>query len=657
MTMSIMGKFMTAFLIFVAGATFLLSACGGDESSEKAVTEPTISTDSEQHCPDYSLQRNVYFGDLHVHTGLSWDAYPLGTRTGPEEAYRSAKGGELCQGACDGESSEGQTVNLTRPLDFAAVTDHSEYLAETQLCTTPGNPAYGTPLCQKYRTDFPSDTIYEWAAPKQEVDFGELPERLHEICGQPDIDCQQKATEVWRGIVEAADEACEECSFTAFAGYEFSLAPRNTDLNRNIIFRNSNVIEEPLSIFEIATAEELWATLKRECLDADNDCDCISIPHNSNLSNGQKFSLNYLDDQSIEEQQQIAMLRVRLEPLSEIYQQKGWMECRNGFSGIEYDPLCDCEKVQEKDAPTCDGIPGEGGMMYDGCVSRYDFIRNVLKRGLGEELRIGVNPFKVGMVGGTDSHYGNPGQVEEYIGSLAIPLSVRLMEMDDNIPVKFNPGGLTAVWAEENTRDAIFDAFQRREVYATTGTRLSVRLFGGWDFPDDLCDNPDFVKLGYDKGVPMGGDLPACPDAADAPTFAVVAQKDPGTDDNPGAGLQQIQIIKGWIDRNGNEWEKIFVVAGDPDNGASVDLNTCERIGKDWETLCTVWTDPEFDPEVPAFYYARVLENPGCSWRQYDCNTIAASGGSQPTSCSNDEWSKTIQERAVTSPIWYDPAG
>ena len=223
------------------------------------------------------------------------------------------------------------------------------------------------------------------------------------------------------------------------------------------------------------------------------------------------------------------------------------------------------------------------------------------------------------------------------------------------VAVKFNPGGLTAVWAEENSRDAIFDAFQRQEVYATTGTRLSVRLFGGWDFRADLCDSPDFVELGYEQGVSMGGDLPARPKGADAPIFAVMAEKDPGTDGYPGADLQQIQIIKGWIDRDGNEQEKVFIVAGKPKNGASVDLDTCERIGKGWETLCTVWIDPEFDPEVPAFYYARILENPSCSWRQYDCNKITASGGMLPDSCSNDQWAKTVQERAVTSPIWYDP--
>ncbi len=653
--MSIMGKFSIMFLVFVVAAVFLMNACGSDGSSGNGVTDPAIPPKPEQHCPDFSPSRNIYFGDLHVHTALSWDAYPLGTRTGPEEAYQFAKGGELRQGDCGDEASDNLTFKLTRPLDFAAVTDHSEYFAETVLCTTPGNPAYETSFCQKYRTDFPSDTIYSWAASKQEVDFGELPERFVEICAQPGIDCQQKAAEVWRGMVEAAEEACEECSFTAFAGYEYSLAPRNTDLNRNIIFRNSDVIEKPLSIFEIATTEELWTVLRQECLDAGNDCDCISIPHNSNLSNGRKFSLNYLDKPSIEAQQQMAMLRARLEPLVEIYQQKGWMECRNGFEEIEYDPLCDYEKVQDKDTPNCDGMPGEGGMMYEGCVSRYDFIRNVLKRGVGEELRIGVNPFKVGVLGSTDSHYGNPGQVEEYIGSLAIPPFVRLMEMDDNIPVKFNPGGLTAVWAEENTRDAIFDAFQRREVYATTGTRLSVRLFGGWAFPADFCDNPDFVKLGYEKGVPMGGDLPARPDITDVPTFAAIAHKDPGTVEYPGADLQQIQIIKGWIDRNGNEREKVFIVAGNPGNGASVNLDTCETIGTGSASLCTVWTDPEFDPEVPAFYYVRVIENPSCSWRQYDCNTIAASGASQPPSCSNDQWAKTVQERAVTSPIWYDP--
>ena len=199
----------------------------------------------------------------------------------------------------------------------------------------------------------------------------------------------------------------------------------------------------------------------------------------------------------------------------------------------------------------------------------------------------------------------------------------------------------------------MFEAFVRRETYGTSGTRINVRFFGGWEYPAGMCEDEDFVSIGYENGVPMGADLPIRPDAAVAPTFVVRAEKDPGTDEHPGTDLQQIQIVKGWIDRYGNEREKIFVVAGDTNNGATVDADTCKRIGKGWETLCASWTDPEFDTGVPAFYYARVLENPSCSWRQYDCNSLSES--ERPQVCSNPDIQKVIQERAITSPIWYEP--
>ena len=219
----------------------------------------------------------------------------------------------------------------------------------------------------------------------------------------------------------------------------------------------------------------------------------------------------------------------------------------------------------------------------------------------------------------------------------------------------YNPGGLTAVWSVENSRDALFESFRRREVYSTSGPRISVRFFGGWDYSSTLCVDPDFISTGYDKGVPMGGSLPARLNNESGPVFAVTAAKDSGVEGNPGTDLQIIQIIKGWIDANGEEQEKIYDVAGDANNGASVNLSTCELSGEGSETLCTVWTDPDFDPAISAIYYERVVENPTCSWRQYDCNKYSAGDPDRPEGCDADDLNMVIQERAVTSPIWYDP--
>lgn len=658
------------FLFLMIGLSLtVLLACGDESTNEPSTVHTTqskvpssdIETEIDTHCPDYNPLKNVYFGDLHAHTAISYDARIMGTTAGPEEAYSFAKGNELLLPPYNADGSGGRPAKLYRPLDFVALTDHSEYLAETRLCSTPGNSAYDSPLCRRFREDFPGEAIYEWADHQDDVGFGELPVRWEEICQQPDIDCRQTAIEIWRYYVQAAEDACEECSFTAFPAYEYTRAPNCTNLHRNIIFRNSNVIEVPLSGYEYANPEDLLLALKEQCLDADSDCDCISIPHNSNWSNGRMFTPDDPETMSLEKQREITALRARMEPLVEIYQVKGWMECRNGFPGIEYDPLCDCEKIRSQDAPDCDGVPGAGGMKDEGCVSRYDYIRNVLKLGLSEEIRLGVNPYKVGIVGSTDTHSANPGQVEEYnfagtCGKLDSDPGLRVTAPYEDVPIKFNPGGLTAVWAEENTPDALFDAFHRREVYATTGTQLSVRFFGGWEYDSDLCGKPDFLSIGYEKGVPMGSDLPKMNEEGLAPTFAVKAIREEDIEGYPGPLLQRIQIIKGWIDADGVEHEKVFEVAGDPNNGASVDLDSCITIGDGWEELCTVWTDPEFDSEQPACYYARVLENPTCSWIQYDCNTVAASGRKLPVNCSDDKWDKTVQERAVTSPIWYSPS-
>jgi hypothetical protein len=285
-------------------------------------------------------------------------------------------------------------------------------------------------------------------------------------------------------------------------------------------------------------------------------------------------------------------------------------------------------------------------------------VRGALLEGLEEEDRIGVNPLRLGLVAGTDTHNGTPGAVAEdaWIGHRGT---------DDGTPPtrlgegqfylggwRFSPGGLVGVWAEENSRPAIFDAMRRRETFATSGPRISVRLFGGFGLSASMCANPSLVEDAYANGVPMGG-LLGPPAAAVAPSFVVTALRDPGTATRPGTPLQRIQIVKGWIE-GGVARQQVYDVAGNPANGATVDDTTCEQSGSGDDSLCSVWTDPDFARDQHAFYYARVLENPSCRWFAYGCNALAPED--RPPSCSDPNVPRTIQERAWTSPIWYEPA-
>jgi hypothetical protein len=611
----------------------------------------------EPKCNDVNEERNVYFGDLHAHTVLSYDSNIMGTRVGQEEAYAFAKGGEIQLAASAIGDGGPRTAKLSRPLDFASLPEHSEYLAEVQFCWDESSSAYATPLCTRFRGGG-AFTIFEWADNQDDVPIDGQPVRFEEICGQPDNDCPAKAKEVWQGIVEAAEDATDACSFSAFPGYEYTRAPESTNMHRNLIFRDSNVIDAPLTGYELPNPGDIYTALKEQCIDANRNCDVIAIPHNSNWSNGRMFTPDYPEGMSLADQAALAKLRAELEPLVEMYQVKGWMECRNGFSEIPDDPFCAQEKTRNAEAPHCNGTVGSGGVKDEGCVSRYDFIRNALKLGLSEERRLGVNPYTFGVIGSTDTHSGSPGQTAEYnfqgaSGGLDAEARVRVAAVYQNVPVKFNPGGLSAIWAEQNTRNALFDAMHRKEVYATTGTRLAVRFFGGWEYDGGMCSGSGFAAIGYEKGSTMGGDLPARPDDAGAPTFAVRALKDEGTEQHPGPLLQRIQIIKGWVDADGVEQERIYEIAGTPDNGASVDPVTCEMQGPGSESLCAVWADPDFDPALQAFYYVRVIENPACSWRQYDCNAIPAED--RPATCSDPTWPKFVQDRAMTSPIWFVP--
>lgn len=643
----------------VAAALVLAGACTDDDAQIEVL-------DLREPCADNSALRNVYFGDLHVHTSWSFDAYLNEVRVDPYDAYRFAKGESVVLPPLAG-ASEGTSVQIDRPLDFAAVTDHAEFIAEVTACTENDSGIYETDFCREFRTSMDAQVL---------VAFGlrlntETPSRFAEICeeaGASDgLDCLARASEVWARNQEAAEMAYDRsasCEFTSFVGYEWSGAVGLSNLHRNVIFRSARVPSIPASHFEAPRAYELWDALEDDCIDGMPGCDALTIPHNSNWSNGKLFLAEYREDMS---EADAAAQRARLEPLMEIYQHKGDSECANGVSGILGDPdeFCDFEKLR-LDFEDCGDGTGTQGMVNRGCVSRRDFLRGALLAGMQERERIGVNPFAYGVMASTDTHNGTPGEVRErgylgHFGTRELDAQARLTGAIPAGPLN-SPGGLIAVWAPENSREALFDAMRAKETYGTSGPRMAVRFFGGWDFDDDLCDDPQMIETGYARGVPMGGRLDARADQGPpGPMFVVDALRDPGTAELAGTPLQRVQIIKGWLDSTGQRHVEVVDVAGG-DNQASVDPQTCEPTLPADQTphdrLCAVWRDPNFDPTQRAYYYVRVLENPTCRWSTRDCNALAADPGAElPAACTNGAHATAVQERAWTSPIWVEPVG
>lgn len=605
-------------------------------------------SESREPCASNLAHRQPFFGDLHVHTRYSLDASTQGTRTTPEQAYRFARGERIGIQPWADDGRALRSLQLRRPLDFAMVSDHAELLGEVHLCNTPGLEGYRSWQCLLYR-HWPRGAYYlfNYMASMRQAHLG--------MCGDDGSRCRQAAGVPWAEIQAAAErhyDRSSECRFTSFVGYEWTGMESQSggNLHRNVVFRNGDVPDLPASFIDAPQAALLWRSLDDQCIRAPGNCDAVVIPHNANLSAGFMFS-GAMDDGG-EMTADYAARRRRLEPLVEIMQHKGASECYFA-AGVTADELCAFEQLPEDNIAGFDNPP----------TPSTGFLRRALLDGMRLERSLGVNPYQFGVLASTDTHLGAPGAAEEDRfpghGGAGVPAAAQIPTgLTDRL--EYNPGGLAVLWAEENSRDALFAAMRRREAYATSGPRIVSRFFGGWNYTADACEHTDWVAGAYAGGVPMGGELKA--GSGGAPTFLVAARQDPGTPDAPGLPLQRIQIVKGWIDEHGMPREQVVDVAGDAENGAAVHLATCEPRGGGFASLCAVWRDPDFDPGQPAYWYSRVLENPGCRWSQRQC-VAAGVDCARPESmragyeaCCDVQHRPVIQERAWSSPIWYRPA-
>jgi hypothetical protein len=547
-----------------------------------AETPPWARTETREPCASVAPLRQPFFGDLHVHTRYSADAYIFGTRVGPRDAYAFARGATIP--VSDENEAETRTATIDRPLDFTAVTDHAEFFGEVDRCVTPGSPVFDIFMCQILRraettSDEETESTINWLFPVGIPN----PPLSHLFCDTPGVDCDAAAVSVWQDMQAAAEEAYDRtsaCTFTTFIGYEHTPSPAGRHRHRNVIFRNHHV--PPIALSHLDTLDGgvpqgLWNAIEAQCTGAGSGCDAVIIPHNPNLSGGEQF-VDPVDATD-------ALRRQTFEPLVEIHQVKGNSECRfdrlAGAGVGTADELCTFEQ---------DPQPFQGPFATELPVDQYprrNMVRQTLEDGLAFEATIGVNPFRYGFIGSTDTHNANAGDVDE--GHV-----VGFQGRDDGSAAKLiganmrtNPGGLAVAWAEENSRDAIFSALARRETYATSGTRLVVRFFGG-TLDDVTCGDPAFVERAYAAGTSMGGELGAVRGTA-SPRFAVWAIKDAGTATAPGTDLQRIQIVKGWVDATGATREKVVDVAGDAANGAGFVPATCATSGGCESYLCAVW--------------------------------------------------------------------
>jgi hypothetical protein len=612
-------------------------------AAASATAAGTTATGGYSPYPEQDFPNQVFFGDTHVHTAYSSDAGLFGNTLGPEEAFRFARGETVV-------SSTGLRARLQRPLDFLVVTDHAEF--------------FGFPVALAERD--PELLATQWGRSMAELaapGTNEARMAVHRVFQKqvqtlanplPD---SRFSRNMWLRATAAADSYNAPGAFTAFIGFEWSLTPGGKNLHRNVIFRDGGDRADritPFSSYDAQDPEKLWDWMAS--YERDTGGKVLAIPHNGNLSNGMMFDDARLTGSGPLDRD-YAERRMRWEPLYEVTQIKGDSETHPLFS-----PEDEFASFETWDR----GSLGAGPKTPD--MLPREYARPALTRGLAYSLELGANPFKFGLIGSTDSHtslttsaednfFGKatlvePGQYprrfEEAVAGRTGPEEVR------SYHYQASAAGLAGLWARENSREALWDAMARKEVFATTGTRLRIRVFGGWNFQPGDLDRPDFARHGYADGVPMGGDL-ASPATGSAPVLMVRAMRDAD-----GANLDRIQVIKGWVDDAGQMREQIYDVACagarkiterhrcDQPVGDTVDIERAtysNSIGAPF--LQTWWRDPDFNADRPAFYYVRALEIPTPRWTTIDA---AKFGLERPRGVP-----AAIQERAYTSPIWYTP--
>jgi hypothetical protein len=634
----------TVAIAALAVGTFYVAQAQDAGTADKAKLEQAYSRPYSPYAARDFPTRPL-FGDTHLHTAISMDAGAFGAKLGPRDAYRFAMGQEVM-------ASSGQLVRLSRPLDFLVVTDHSDNMGMfTDLIAGKPN-VLADPQGKSWY-----DLIKAGKGPEAAIQIiksfsdGSFPKALIYVPGNPAY------TATWLDNITAAEEYNSPGRFTAVIGYEWTSNTGGNNLHRNVIYRDNGdkarQVEPYVTIKPVGSDNpvDLWKWMAG--YETKTGGRVLAIPHNGNLSNGRMFP--FIDSFSGKPvDKAYATSRARWERLAEVTQTKGTGEAHPYLS--PNDELADFE-IWDKGNLT-------GSVAKTKDMLEFEYARSALKNGLKLERLLGINPFKFGMVGSSDAHTGLSGMEEDnFLGKTVSqePSPERMTkafitDAKTGITVmdwEVGAAGYAAVWAKENTRASIWDAMHRRETYATTGTRMAVRFFGGWDFTAADARTRLPAEAGYKKGVPMGGDLNRAP-AGKAPTFLVAALKD-----QIGANLDRYQVVKGWLDGSGKLQEKVYDVVWSgnrklgtngrlPPVGNTVDLRTAtwtNSIGA--PELISVWTDPDFDPKQPAFYYGRVIEIPTPRWTAYDALRF---GIPVPKGVRT-----IVQERAYTSPIWYNP--
>ncbi|WP_460853209.1 DUF3604 domain-containing protein [Pseudomaricurvus hydrocarbonicus] len=579
--------------------------------------------------------RQVFFGDLHLHTAWSFDASAFHVTATPEEAYRYALGQAIAH-------ASGTPLQIHRPLDFLAVTDHAEYLGMVKELKKPNSPLNKTLLAKRFASD--PTAVYI-----------ELERSTAENTPFPELENRKLRAAIWKDVVDVANKYNDPGKFTALIGYEWtanipiSPLPFRRSLHRNVIFRGDNVPLLPFTAFDSNKPERLW-----QWMDAlrQKGQDVLAIPHSGNLSHGSMYSVKNSYGKTLS--QQYSEMRRRNEPINEVIQSKGQSMIHPAQS--EEDAFANFETYRYLSGDVSEERPYLLGRING------SYIRPALKAGLKIEKETGANPFEFGFIGSSDNHNGTAGpyQEDDYFGKLGLLDATPEQRLFPTSRVlralaKFGTGGMTAIWAEKNTRAALFDALKRREVYATSGPRMRLRVFGGFHFTADLAEQ-QWSQIGYDHGVPMGGTLPreeigGGDDAPPELRLLITAEKDP-----EGANLDRLQVIKGWIDSDGETHEKIYNVAladnrpSQPNQvtsiGNTVDLKTAAYTNSIGDSKLTAnWQDPEFDATQSAFYYVRLLEIPTPRWTTIQAVQLGKE--------LRKDVPPTIQERAWSSPIWY----